>query len=107
MRLIVAILMLISLSLVVFLIRRRWSDGADRYLDLGELLSSQDRHAEAEAAFRTALEIQERRFGPDHPRLVAALNALALTCHERGALEDAEAIFLQCAALTAKDPGED
>jgi eukaryotic-like serine/threonine-protein kinase len=60
---------------------------------LGRAMVFQDRPDEATDVLRTSLAIQERVYGPVHPRVASALNDLGNAATQRGRLDEAEANF--------------
>ena len=53
--------------------------------NLAGLLQATNRLAEAEPLLRRALAIDEKSFGPDHPKVAVRLNNLALLLRPRTA----------------------
>jgi len=53
----------------------------------------QERYDEADGMLQSALAIQERVYGPVHPRVASALNERAAVAMRRGKLDDAEATY--------------
>ena len=78
---------------------------------LGEVLASQGRDADAEQAFRKALDIQRRVLGPAHADIARTLQDLALVLDDAGDLKAAipmmrEAVNMQRALNGSQsDPG--
>ena len=67
--------------------------------NLGLALDAQGRGSEAEAAWRRALEIWERRLPPDHPDLGRVLHALGDHLRKRGELEEARALLERASTI--------
>ena len=60
---------------------------------LGRSLQMQQRLDEAAAVLQRAVAIQERVFGPAHPRVASAVNDLGAVALRRGNYDEAEAAF--------------
>jgi CHAT domain-containing protein/Flp pilus assembly protein TadD len=68
-------------------------------------LEAAGRYAEAIPYARRALEIEERRSGPNHLNVAILLNRLALLYHEQGRYEDAEPLYQRSLAVHDKAHG--
>ena len=75
--------------------------------DLGRLLDDKARHREAEPLYARALAIDEKRFGPDHPRVAAHLNNLALLLSATNRRAEAEPLIRRALAIDEKSYGPD
>ena len=78
--------------------------------NLAILLQSTDRLSEAEPLVRRALEIDEKQYSPDHPRVATRLNNLASLLLATGRISDAEVLArraLRILARFAKATGHD
>src|SRR5262249_57565507 len=64
----------------------------------GARLYQQGHYAEAEQAFRTALQGAEQ-FGPTDTRVALVLNNLASLCHNQRKLAEAEALYQRALAI--------
>ncbi|MEI6848255.1 MAG: tetratricopeptide repeat protein [Chlorobiaceae bacterium] len=61
--------------------------------NLGLLLKTQGKDAEAEPMFRRALEIDEKAYGKDHPEIATDLNNLATLLKDQGKYAEAEPLY--------------
>jgi len=91
---------------------RRASDGEGFALatDLcgwGDALAGQERHGEAEAAYRQALVLYANSGGPDHPEVAFALHSLADALAEQGQSAEAEAAYREAIARKEATLGPD
>ena len=68
-------------------------------LNLGDLHRAEGRYGEAETECTRALAILERRLGPAHPDVAAALNNLALVHRDRGEYAAAESLLRRAVAI--------
>jgi Tfp pilus assembly protein PilF len=71
----------------------RWQE----LMDEGRRLREQNRFADAEHEFQSAVGIAEE-FGRQDPRYAASLNALAMIVQIRGRYDEAEAVFRRALA---------
>ena len=62
-------------------------------VDLGHLLWTQDRYAEAEVLFRTQLAAEESIFGPEDPETLLTRNNVALMLQAQGRSAEAVTAF--------------
>lgn len=79
----------------------------DRFATLTEtarLNSSRNNFRAAEDAYREALTIQERAFGPDSPGVGQTLMSLALEVSNQGRFEEAAALFRRADAIIQRSP---
>jgi CHAT domain-containing protein/tetratricopeptide (TPR) repeat protein len=67
----------------------------------------QDRFADAEPLYQSALAIAEKTFGPDHTYVGGYLDDLALMYHAHGSYAEAEPLFKRALAIAEKQPGRD
>ncbi len=74
--------------------------------ELGRLYSSAGNFASAESAYRTALEIETKVFGPDSPTVAQALAELALQVSNQERFDEAAALFRRAAPIIASSPSE-
>lgn len=74
---------------------------------LGISLHRLARFADAEAAFRRALDIRSRVLAPGDRRIAIAAMNLALTLGERGELIEAEGLLNRARAQLSRSPGDD
>jgi CHAT domain-containing protein/tetratricopeptide (TPR) repeat protein len=65
------------------------------------------KYAEATDIAQRALALAERRFGPDHARVAAALNNLAALYDDQGRYAEAEPLYKRALAITEKALGPD
>ncbi|MGV3532732.1 MAG: tetratricopeptide repeat protein, partial [Chthoniobacteraceae bacterium] len=72
-----------------------------------EWLQDAGRPAEAESFFRRALQIEEKRLGPEHPEMAARIRDLASVLRLRGRLKESEALARRALTLTEKAFGPD
>jgi tetratricopeptide (TPR) repeat protein len=70
-------------------------------------LQSAGRYVEAIPYARLALEIEERRSGPNYPNVALLLNNLALLYHKQGRYADAEPLYLRSLAIEENALGPD
>src|SRR5262249_42631596 len=73
---------------------KTWQEENER----GARLYQHGRYAEAEQAFRTALQEAEQ-FGPTDTRVALVLNNLASLCHNQRKLTEAEALYQRALAI--------
>lgn len=81
----------------------------DRYTALTEtarLNSSRKSFRAAEDAYREALTIQERAFGPDSPGVGQTLMSLALEVSNQGRFEEAAALFRRAEPIVDRSPNQ-
>lgn len=79
----------------------------DRFTSLTEsarLNSSRNNFRAAEDAYREALTIQERAFGPDAPGVGETLMSLALEVSNQGRFEEAAALFRRADPIVQRSP---
>jgi CHAT domain-containing protein len=79
----------------------------DRFASLTEsarLNSSRNNFRAAEDAYREALTIQERAFGPDAPGVGETLMSLALEVSNQGRFEEAAALFRRADPIIQRSP---
>jgi tetratricopeptide (TPR) repeat protein len=63
--------------------------------------------ADAEPLFRRSLAINEKSFGPDHPKVAIALNNLAVLYFRQGKYSEVEPLFKRALAINEKKLGPD
>jgi TonB family protein len=80
---------------------------ASALIRLGALKREMGNHAEAEEAFRRALDISEHALGPDDLGLVPALTGLGAARLMRGDPRDAEPLLSRALAISEKNLGAD
>jgi tetratricopeptide (TPR) repeat protein len=73
--------------------------------ELGQLLDAKALYAEAEPPMRRALAIDEKSFGPEHPRVAIRLNNLALLLQATNRLGEAEPLMRRALAIDEKSFG--
>jgi tetratricopeptide (TPR) repeat protein len=73
--------------------------------NLGASYAKTARLAAANRNLRQAVSLLERALGKNHPRLVAALNNLAVVCARRGNFQEAEASCRRALRLVEMQPG--
>jgi tetratricopeptide (TPR) repeat protein len=71
----------------------------------GRVLSAQGRYVEAVAALEDSIAIRQRRHGPDHWRLAAALNNLGEVLRATGRYDEALAQFSRARSITERALG--
>ena len=71
-------------------------------VSLAEACRLLGRYAEAEAAYRKALTVNEAIHGPDHPAVAAVLQELAKLCAGQGRGEEARALRARADAIFAR-----
>src|SRR6202035_3222697 len=74
---------------------------------LGLLLNAKALHTEAEPLLRRALAIDEKSFGPDHPKVAIDLNNLATLLQATTRLVEAEPLMRRALAIDEKSFGPD
>ena len=74
--------------------------------ELAGLYSYRGMYDEAAALYRTALDIDRRALGGDHPHVAMHLQNLALTLHLQGRLGEAEPLYAESIRLLDKVLGE-
>ena len=72
---------------------------------LGILYDAKGLYREAEPLFGQALAIEERSLGPDHPRVAARLNNLAMLLHSTNRRVEAEPLLRRALAIQEKNLG--
>jgi Tfp pilus assembly protein PilF len=70
--------------------------------NLATLLQATNRLAEAEPLMRRALEIDEKSYGPEHPKVAIQLNNLALLLQATNRLGDAEPMMKRALLILLK-----
>ena len=75
---------------------------AIRLNNLAELLRATNRLAEAEPLYRRALAIDEKSFGPEHPKVAIRLNNLAGLLRDANRLAEAEPLYRQVLRILAE-----
>ncbi|MGA8611603.1 MAG: tetratricopeptide repeat protein, partial [Xanthobacteraceae bacterium] len=84
------------------------SDPTGRLMNqVGLLLRAKALHAEAEPLYRSALAIDEKSLGPDHPNVATDLNNLALLLQDTNRLVEAEPLMRRALAIDEKSYGPD
>ena len=66
------------------------------------MLRQTNRLAEAEPLYRRALAIDEKSFGPDHPKVATDLNNLALLLRATNRLAEVEPLYRRALAIFEK-----
>jgi tetratricopeptide (TPR) repeat protein len=74
---------------------------------LAAALWSQSKLAEAESAYRQALEIQRKSLGAEHPDIATSLNNLGTVLWSQGKLAESEAIQREALAMYRKLAGDE
>jgi tetratricopeptide (TPR) repeat protein len=72
---------------------------------LAVLLTTKALHADAEPLMRRALALDERTFGPDHPKVAIHLNNLAALLHATNRLAEAEPLMRRALAIDERGLG--
>jgi tetratricopeptide (TPR) repeat protein len=75
--------------------------------NLAQLLKATNRLAEAEPLMRRALAIDERSYGPDHPKVARDLNNLAQLLQATNRLAEAEPLMRRALAIDERSYGPD
>ena len=75
--------------------------------NLAQLLQATNRLSEAEPLMRRALAIDEKSFGPDHPKVAIRLNNLAALLWTTNRLSEAEPLMRRALAIDEKSFGPD
>ena len=75
-----------------------------QFVELGRLYSSADNFAGAETAYRSALEIETRLFGPNAITVGQTLAELALQVSNQGRFDEATDLFLRATPIIAAAP---
>src|SRR5271165_2066441 len=75
--------------------------------NLAQLLQATNRLAEAEPLMRRALEIDEKSYGPQHPRVAIDLNNLADLLKDTNRLREAEPLMRRALAIDEASFGSD
>jgi tetratricopeptide (TPR) repeat protein len=73
-----------------------------RLNNLATLFYATNRLAEAEPLYRRALAIDEKSFGPDHPKVATDLNNLALLLRATNRLAEVEPLYRRALAIFEK-----
>ena len=63
--------------------------------NLGRAYAGKGRYADAEESYRLALNLLERKFGPNHPNVAVTSECMALLRREEGNFEEAQQFFQQ------------
>lgn len=74
---------------------------------LADLLRTQGRYKEAERCYREAWQGYEKEYGPDHPKTLAMLTSLAISCRNQGNYREAETYLEQAVPLLRQTLGSD
>jgi len=69
--------------------------------NLAGLYYAQGHYAQAEPLFKRALAIDEKAFGPDHPRVAMSLKNLAVLYRAMGRDDEAEPLEQRAARIQA------
>ena len=64
--------------------------------------AAQGKHAEAEQLYQRAISAAEKKYGPEHPRIVHSLNPLAELYVKQGRLAEAELLLKRALAIREK-----
>ncbi|WP_206069815.1 tetratricopeptide repeat protein [Nodosilinea sp. P-1105] len=80
---------------------------ASLYHSLGQALKDQVRYAEAEGAYRQALQRREQQLGADHSDVATSLNNLAELYRAMGRYGEAEPLYLRALAIYEQQLGAD
>jgi CHAT domain-containing protein/tetratricopeptide (TPR) repeat protein len=83
------------------------SDDVDALSKQVAQLAGAGKYAEATAIAARALDLAERRFGPDHPTVSTALNNLAFVYSAQGRYSEAEPLYQRALAIAEKALGPD
>jgi tetratricopeptide (TPR) repeat protein len=75
--------------------------------NLAQLLQATNRLGEAEPLMRRALEIDEKSYGPEHPRVAIDLNNLAGLFYKTNRMAEAEPLYRRALAIHEKSFGPD
>ena len=73
--------------------------GYQQFVELGRLYSGGDNFAGAEAAYRSALDVETKLFGPDSIAVGETLIELALQVSNQGRFDEAAALFRRAAPI--------
>jgi len=73
---------------------------------LGALATERGEHEEAARQLETALRLRTEELGPDHVKVGAALNALAVQRYHAERRDEAEQMFRRALEIYARHPGE-
>jgi tetratricopeptide (TPR) repeat protein/predicted Ser/Thr protein kinase len=69
---------------------------------IGATLDDRDEFEPARRYYERALDILERQFGPEHPKIAPILTNLALVVQDQGHFDEAERLFRRALALSAR-----
>ncbi|MFC2108097.1 tetratricopeptide repeat protein [Candidatus Bipolaricaulota bacterium] len=75
--------------------------------NLGGVLQDLGQHAEAKAAYERALEIDEKVYGPDHPKVARDVNNLGGVLQALGQHAEAKAAYERALEIAEKVYGPD
>jgi tetratricopeptide (TPR) repeat protein len=73
--------------------------------NLGLVYAAQGKYAQAEEAYKHALEIKEKVFGAEHPKVAWTLNNLAIVYVAQGKHAEAEVLYKRALAIRQKELG--
>ena len=71
-------------------------------INMAKIFRLQERYADAERAYREAVEVHEKTGGSDHTNLALALSNFADFYHSRGKLLGAERLYLRAIGILEK-----
>jgi tetratricopeptide (TPR) repeat protein len=75
---------------------------AGAWHELGTLFAKQGKYAEAEAPFKTAIELREQALGPNHPDLASSLEGYTRVLHKLGRAPEAAPLEERARAIRAR-----
>ncbi len=78
--------------------------GYARQIEIGRLAGSADDYAGAETAYRNAIAIETRLFGPDSVTVGETLDELALQVSNQGRFDEAAALFQRASPIIQGSP---
>jgi tetratricopeptide (TPR) repeat protein len=91
----------------IYMMDQSQSIGFLYILNLARILHDANRLKEAEGLYRRALEIDQKTYGLDHPKVAAVLSNLAQLLHEANRLEEAEPLMRRTLAIDEESFGPD
>jgi tetratricopeptide (TPR) repeat protein len=95
------VLLIISFTISAHAQEKLWNELYDKL----DMLYQQGRYSEAENVAKDSLQVAEKTFGPDHPKMATSLNNLAFLYNAQGNYAESEPLLKQSLKIREKTLG--